>query len=320
MYSVYDLKKDEAVVNNCMIDLGKLCPEPKWKLVVDMAPSNAGDDDASTGCSSEASSTCGSATFPAADSFQEAASRPPDIATINHGLPSQQSIVSSNSQTGPNPPTAAAPSQEQIEHTIATLLGDHMPLVEVTPGGEPTSSSAQFSSSMIVPHFMSLRLILLRSPTRRTADENEILEIIKKSFQGYSKDGRRSERELAYLLVKDWQYLRSTIMPEQPALALQVPQQRHSQLAPMPANREYQSHVMEPTTRRTSSVDSTIASTIAAMSGVGGPVSMPGALGPMTFMDHGRINMNNTNVQQISYQPQQTHSSTTDGGDTGGTL
>jgi hypothetical protein len=315
MYSVYDLKKDEAVVNNCMVDLGRLCPEPKWKLVVDMGPSNNEDDDASTGCSSEASSTCGSATFPAAASFQEAASKPPDIATIHHGQPSQQSIVSSYSQ---NPPTAVAPSQEQMEHTIATLLGDHMPLVEVTPGGEPTCSSAHASSSMIVPHFMSLRLILLRSPTRRTTEENEILEVIKKSFQGYSKDGRRSERELAYLLVKDWQYLRSTIMPEQPALALQV-QQNHNHRPTMPANTEYQSHVMEPTTRRTSSSASTIASTINAMGGIGGPVSMPGALGPLAFLDHGRINKNNPMLQQISYKPPQAHYSSTTDGDTGGT-
>jgi hypothetical protein len=60
---------------------------------------------------------------------------------------------------------------------------------------------------VLLPHFMSLRLLLLGSADRRSQDETDMIDIIKKSFRGYCKDNRRSGEALATLLAKDWMYL-----------------------------------------------------------------------------------------------------------------
>ena len=88
------------------------------------------------------------------------------------------------------------------ENMIATLLGEHMPL--------STSRGASSSNDTdLIPHYMSLRLLLLRDTSGRTRSENEMLEIIKKSFRGYSADPSRSPKDVSLLLVRDWQFLRA---------------------------------------------------------------------------------------------------------------
>jgi hypothetical protein len=117
----------------------------------------------------------------------------------------------------------SVPAKDENQH-IASLLGDYMPLSAGSTAGEGAAPDTVFS------HFMSLRLLLLRSSARCSADESEMLDIIKSSFRGYSKDNRRSEKELAFLLVKDWQFLTATMESKKPAA--------HS-------DGEYRSHVMD---------------------------------------------------------------------------
>ena len=108
-------------------------------------------------------------------------------------------------------PAQSSNTQRDEELRIATLLGDHMPLA--SPGnnssrtGEPSSSSTSMSTDLL-NQFMSLRLLLLRLPNGRSAEYNELLEVLQKRSNGYSKDNHRSGAELATLLAKDWKFLK----------------------------------------------------------------------------------------------------------------
>jgi hypothetical protein len=86
-------------------------------------------------------------------------------------------------------------------------MGEHMPASE-SSAGEPSSSTV--NSNSLLPHFMSIRLLLLRPASRRSAQDNEMIDILKNSFRAYSRDNRRSGAELANLLAKDWVCLKST--------------------------------------------------------------------------------------------------------------
>jgi hypothetical protein len=86
-------------------------------------------------------------------------------------------------------------TEVEIEQRIATMLGDYIPLNEGADNGS------------MLHTWMHLRLLLLRPSNRRTCHENELLDIIKQSYKGYSKDNKRKDSELANLLVRDWMFL-----------------------------------------------------------------------------------------------------------------
>ena len=90
------------------------------------------------------------------------------------------------------------------DQQIATILGDHMP--------------ANQNDSML-QHFMSVRLLLLRPPDRRSEQENEGLDVVKRSYTMYSESKQRTGAELASLLVRNRMFLSaSTLKPtRQPA-------------------------------------------------------------------------------------------------------
>jgi hypothetical protein len=131
----------------------------------------------------------------------------------------------------------------------------------------------------LLPHFMSLRLLLLRAPDRRTEEENSLLDIIKRSYRGFSRDGNRSNKEIGNLLARDWQFLRSTIpadpgitssqpsvLPPDPAQASDVRRGSTTAFnAPLPASlshQRYQSFVLNAPPLMTQSV-------------TGAPITMP---------------------------------------------
>jgi hypothetical protein len=146
--------------------------------------------------------------------------------------------------------------EEEIR--IAALLGDHMPGAEVPSTGEPTDSAGQ-PHSVGLAHFMSLRLSLLRLPDRRSEEENALLDIIKRSYQGFSRDANRSSKEIASLLVKDWHFLTST------ASDAGNPSKLSPRVAPLPVEApsfgKYQSYLLHAPTITTHSH--------------GAPISMP---------------------------------------------
>jgi len=164
---------------------------------------------------------------------------------------------------GNNAFVSSAPTESNeradTEDQIAGLLGDHMPLVD--------NNAANSEGAVLLPHFMSLRLLLLRPLGRRSNDENELLEIVKKSFQGYSKDNKRTGSELARLLVKDWMYLSTSLPTSKPPAQGGL----------------HRCHVMEaPSSIQTSSatgVPTTMPSVLAGSSPVGGVVPLQKSMG-----------------------------------------
>jgi len=176
-YSTEDMKSDRTVTKKCQNVLLKYTPEPKWKLVVDMG------------------------TVPEEEPSPE--SKPVAISHPSTGM-SKLRLDESSKKAG------ETLTSRDKELKIASLLGDHMPLDTVHSGAGEASSSP--SPSDLLPQFMSLRLLLLRTADRRTLEENEAIDVLRASYQGYSRDNRRSGSELAMLLAKDWLYLHSSTL------------------------------------------------------------------------------------------------------------
>ena len=62
----------------------------------------------------------------------------------------------------------AMSDHDPLEKRIATLLGDHMPLSDLTSGVPPTE--AERKREALLPHFLSLRLLLLRQVKQDAMD------------------------------------------------------------------------------------------------------------------------------------------------------
>ena len=150
-----------------------------------------------------------------------------DVVHYHHGsnVPkesfSTDARVRSPSLTSFQSESVDSESKRDEEIRIAALLGDHMPGAEIPMAGEP-SGSTMIAGGALLPLFMSLRLLLLRAPERRTDEENSLLDIIKRSYRGFSRDGNRSNKEIGNLLARDWQFLQSTL-PSPPVTSLSQP-------------------------------------------------------------------------------------------------
>jgi hypothetical protein len=131
------------------------------------------------------------------------------------------------------------PNSDQDEKDLVSLLGQNM------PNGSSTGSSNDNLSD-----FMSLRLLLLRAPGKRSAQENELIEILKSSFKSYAKDRKRHSKDLANLIVRDWVCLKSTYGLVSPASSVQSPPGPLAQPLSHPVARRLSS--MEPPQRRPS--------------------------------------------------------------------
>ena len=238
LYSTSDIEKDEAMLEKFIQDFKMWNPEPKWKLVIDL------------GSSSKANRQVMASAVPTQmvhythQKQDQGGLKPPPVESKSAPVRRTSSVVSAASVTLPAaamPPAtttkmmchqhastksdaaSAGPvsgsMDDDLEQKIACLFGDHMP-------------SQESSAAALLPHFMSLRLMLLRVRERRSAEENEKLDILKRSFEGYSKDNRRSGSDLACLLAKDWMFLQPNFgMAESP----------QSNPSPQP----HQSHAMQ---------------------------------------------------------------------------
>jgi len=207
LYSSEDLNEDRGIIQDCLKCMQSYSPEPMWKLVVEMA-------DSTSKSSPVLQASAGGLIHN--DYAQPSASG--HVANPTPGVYRPFAVAHDSSppmhgQVGNNPETASTPVTPKIEsydvqeeeHRIATLLGDHAPLSEMSLEGETTSGG--MDPSQLLPCFMSLRLLLLRSANRRTAAECEKLDVIMRSYRNYSQDKRRTDKDLAFLLVQDWFYL-----------------------------------------------------------------------------------------------------------------
>jgi hypothetical protein len=243
MYSTRNMHADPTMIQKVTADLAMYAPEPKWKLVVDLSTSRGSHP----APQSSASMTHYEHSGPVVSNAS------PQVNQLGLDLDSapecdlESNMLLMNHATAPTvssgTPFDSVPAKDENQH-IASLLGDYMPLSAGLTVGEGAAPDTVFS------HFMTLRLLLLRSSARCSADENEMLDIIKNSFRGYSKDNRRSDKDLAFLLAKDWQFLTATMESKKPAA--------HS-------GGEYRSHVMDAPYMNT-------------CSSTGAPAAMPSSL------------------------------------------
>ena len=177
MYSVNDMVENGSLVVKTISDLSQLSPEPKWRLVVEMGDTK---DYPGTGAKVYL----------------------PNPSESNIPYSSAKSVAQGHRHGG-------LQSIDDTEQLIASVLGEYMPLSDVPAEGEPTYAPSAPNS--MVPHVMSLRLLLLRSPDRRSDVEREMVEVIKKSYEGYMADSRRGKRDVALLLIRDWLFLKSSL-------------------------------------------------------------------------------------------------------------
>lgn len=237
MYSTRNLQEDPAMIQKVTADLALYAPEPKWKLVVDLGTSRGPPPRTLTSAPMTHYEHASAQANPLGLDLDSAPDSDlgPNMLFMNHAYAFPP--ASSGTETA-----LAVPPKDENQH-IATLLGNYMPLSGVSAAGE--------APDLVFSHFMSLRLLLLRSSTRRSAEENEMLDIIKNSFRGYSKDNRRTDKELAFLLAKDWQFLSATMEPKKPAA--------------QSSTGVYRSHVMD-------------APAVNTFSSTGTPAAMPSSL------------------------------------------
>jgi hypothetical protein len=213
MYSTYDLEEDTLMLNKFVEDFKKWTPEPKWKLVIDLGSPTVKPSKPVPPPSRMVHFVHGKPEqgnlkpAPVVSSFHPTASVPATMPTASaaalwmptHSAPTvpTATMIHHPHTVKTEPAKSFNPDanlEDDEEERIASLLGDHMPI-----SGGPSAD--------LLPHFMSLRLLLLRNKSHRAPPEIEKLDILKRSFRGYSKDNRRSGSELAALLAKDWMYL-----------------------------------------------------------------------------------------------------------------
>jgi hypothetical protein len=226
-YSRDDVPEDKGLMMQMMAELAKYSPRPKWKLVID---SGAGDTEPSDKTELQCIDY---------KSFDAQAASPftfPMTSPTASSLQLDMARLSSAQNGGCTSPTGTSSSFETNyeENAIVSLLGDHMPVSGGSSAGESSSSIGNTIS--LLPHFISIRLLLLRPANRRSSQENGMIDILKNSFRAYSKDNRRSGAELATLLAKDWICLKSSFLGG----AAPAP------VASKPAPQIHQSHAMPP--------------------------------------------------------------------------
>jgi hypothetical protein len=222
MYSALDSKKDDVIIQKVKTDLALYSPEPKWKLVVDIGPSKPMEAPSATEllASSSLSTADDAVHYESSDVLPKSMNGVGSILNTPIVPPDSTQRTSSgeNSESLQSlPPTTSGETQilapQDDAQRIATLLGDYMPL----------------SESPLAGHFMSLRLLILRSSSNRSPQENEMLDVIQRSFRGYSKCKHRSDRELTFLIAKEWHHLKVMMKPKKPMAAISwVEDQSHA--------------------------------------------------------------------------------------------
>jgi hypothetical protein len=199
-YSVHDIPQDLQMMERIVAALSKYSPTPKWKLVVEMGDSKPVPTQSSN----------------------RLLHYEHNVAKKSKEVPHSVSVASIVDQQEKLAPASICMEEtHEEEQHIASLLGQHMPMSQLAPGDGSNDMT-------MLPYFMSLRLLLLRAPNRRSIQEMEKVDTIIKSYRGYLQ-GERKEKQIVDLLVQDWRFLSQTE---------EVPTARY--LEP-----SYQSHVMD---------------------------------------------------------------------------
>ena len=206
LYSTEDISRDVDLVRGCFLEFQSYNPEPSWQLVIEM--SHVEPDKVNLKGPTDSTAITGRAQNPPPSAFT------PDQ-TSGSFAPSNMKIKREDSQSSTASTSTSSTllfhshhsrvkgglescndnggcKKEDVgEQEIASLLGEHMPV-------DPT---------LCPGNFVSLRLLLLRSSSRHSPEEADMVSTIKKSYRGYIDTNRWSRADVAMLLVRDWVYL-----------------------------------------------------------------------------------------------------------------
>lgn len=223
LLSAFYRDPQEELMEQLVADFLAFCPKPTWKLVVEMGDSDKIENqlDQKHVVKEEVLHFEHGRTNEASISVAFESHIPHSIPSLSMDIMSSSSSIVSNSTGAPRSPRgtllpdvaeAVAQNNRKEEIRIATMLGDYMPGIEDPDISVPASLA--YHPDLLLPHFMSLRLLLLRSPDRRTTEEHALLEVMRKSYAGFSYDTNRSPKEIAGLLVRDWRFLQMSAEDE----------------------------------------------------------------------------------------------------------
>jgi hypothetical protein len=237
MYSCEMVPENTKVAQDCAAELVKYSPQPQWKLVLDTGltideDQATTDNDAYQQLSSDMSNPQYGLASPVMYTAEPHVEPPTSFAGKCTPPWNNTSLVE---QTGP-PIGSVTPTSDQDEKELVSLLGQNMPM------------SDNSSTNHNLSDFMSLRLLLLRAPGKRSTEEFELIEILKSSYKSYAKNGNRSSKNLADLIVKDWICLKATYGMRSPVSSCQSPPGPLPQPLSHPVARRLSS--MEPPQRR----------------------------------------------------------------------
>lgn len=171
LYSTLNVQRDVTMAKKILVELQRHRPDPHWRLVVDVGRAST-------------------------DSTRAA-----ELASSSMSI--EQMDVNGGRHTSPSPMTVDGPESSSIsttdgdeERDLISLLGDHI----------PTDSGPD---DLVAQSMMSLRILLLRSHSKRSDSENEVLDVVKRSYRDYKRccSHSRSRREIAHLVARDWSFL-----------------------------------------------------------------------------------------------------------------
>lgn len=189
-YSVNNVAQDAEAAATCHAHLLKLHPQPKWNPSIEMS------------------------------SLRDQMTPHTPYAVGAARVAADEGSVASTSTYR----SKTSNDETTTDQQIATLLGEYMPWAPLSNPDEDNENST------LLPHFMSLRLLLLRSLHRRSREEAEAIDLVRKSYAGYARCSHRNDREVAHLIVRDWQFLRSNVSPPTTTtFALAIPKREEPQ-------------------------------------------------------------------------------------------
>ena len=191
LYSTSSLTIDRRFEQKCIDFFRILKPEPRWKLTIDVGLRREVDQSREKDAlrlASTYNSSCNSPSNPKKIAPNKACIVPPSP-TQNGNSSNDNKLHSWN------------------EQSLALLLGKYMPL-DLGSSSSPLNDHIA-NNSNVAEHLMSLRLLLLRHSSCRTALESNIVENIMERYRGYVRANQK-ESDLILLLVNDWKSFTSS--------------------------------------------------------------------------------------------------------------
>ena len=205
LYSCDDITKDHNMVNKICSDVSKWNPLPRWKLVVDVSP------EAHNEVLENMNSWDNTGNMSAKSNSNQS----------NRNTAEARNMNSIQSETATSRLHTELENSIDEEQAILKILAEYMPM----------------DAEACLPGFMTLRLLLLRPPTRRNISEAELLRTVKGSYKSYKAVGRK-DIDIAQLLAKDCMFLSQS---DKPSSSNTLSSYNHAEISPRLRNVSFSS-------------------------------------------------------------------------------